>query len=306
MNDILKNTLMKYGVVFSKRYSRKQKSMFLNEVIEEISAKNKPIDIVKRKDFFKTNISCAMGDLENADKILVAAYDTPAKVYFGSSNYYPFNIKMNMKNEKKILLYQLVIFIVLSTPFLFYIMNLNSMMQLNKIVFGFLTIGLLIVATKTLSGFANKINMNRNSASVSVLIELAKLEYKNKIAFILVDNGISSFWGFKEMAKIIKKETKVILLDSLASGDQLVCVHKKNTNVNQIVDNKTVNFHEKVFDLKETNTVLDIFDRTIYIGSGSLKNNQFIIMGSGTNEDYHVDVERLKRIKEILRDYLED
>ncbi|SJZ66111.1 hypothetical protein [Anaerorhabdus furcosa] len=302
----MKDTLMKYGVILSKRYSRRQKNVFLSEVVEELKAYDKPLEIKKKKDILSKGIHCIVGDISNADKVVIAAYDTPSKAYFFNVDYYPFHINKNIKSEKKILISQLSLSLLLSIPFLVYAFIFKNLSQLQILYLGFITIVMLLMAAKILYGNANKINMNRNSASVALLIELAKLKYETNTAFILVDNAVASFKGYREIDDFIKKDAKVMILDSLAYGEQLVCVHKKKINVDKIKNNKELDIYERIYENTDTNTILDSSKNVIYVGSGSLRDNQFVVKNIRTKEDYHVNVERLEKIKDVLVNYLED
>ena len=83
--------IIKYAIGISKRYRRKEKNFFVNEMGKDFKNAGYEVKAVRGKHNRVEGINMVAGDLKKADTIIIANYDTPAHIYGNPIKYYPFN-----------------------------------------------------------------------------------------------------------------------------------------------------------------------------------------------------------------------
>ena len=86
----MKDKMMFYGVTLGKRYTRRQKEVFLNEVIKKCQESGIKTDFMTKHTKVTHICNLVIGDLKKAKKIVCAAYDTPSIAINPFYHYYPF------------------------------------------------------------------------------------------------------------------------------------------------------------------------------------------------------------------------
>lgn len=301
----MKELLAFFGVTLRIRNTKRQKHLFykaVSEIAADIKYKVSLQSVVSR--FMGVN-NIVIGDLKKAKTIVVTAYDTPNKIYLHNYKYYPFNTLKNIKEEKKNLLVQFLIslvFIVLVTMILWNFTSYNIFFKISSIV---ISIILLLNAYFIIKGKPNKVNLNRNSASVAILIAIMKeLKRTDEVAFVFLDSCVNSFEGFKVLKNNASEDSEVIVLDCIGYGEKLVVAHRENIKIKNYLFKELDFINKKYTEEEANNNVLNFFKKCIYVTSGTIENKQLVVKNTRSKNDFNVDINRLEKIKENLLKYL--
>ncbi len=202
------------------RKSKKQKSAFI-EMLSGCWGDNMHVE--NEKKYYSRNI--VIGDIENADVIFTAHYDTCAVM--------PFPNFITPKNIFIYLIYQLLITALILIPAAVitsaaaYFTESFILTELTLFVTVFGMIALLII------GPANKHTANDNTSGVVSVLALADLigsDNGRRIAFVLFDNeeaGLLGSAAFAKRHKKIRVSTLVVNLDCVSDGDYIMMIFSK-------------------------------------------------------------------------------
>lgn len=298
----MKQLIEKYALVLGKRYTKRQKERFIDELINEIHPFCANIELLKTKKQLSNSTHILVNEPKDKRLIVVASYDTLTKSLL-PANYYPFNNSKNKKNAQKewittLLLSILAIIVITIIGYFGLIQNKNLLLQ---IISGLAVLVGGLFCFRLINGTANVVNYNRNSIAVCLLVSLIKEQCSSKVGFVFLDHATDSFKGFKELSTIIGIDKELIYLNCIADGD-IVTVAKKATNkavpIELDLDTKVIN---KIFNEKEAETKLfALFPNLIEIVSGSRIDNDFAVVNSRNNNDYHINMKRVELIKKAL------
>lgn len=219
----MKEELLRYAIMIPIRYNRNQKTAFIDMMIEDAKKLNLAYRSEKMKTRFFECTNLIIGDLQHADTVFMTAYDTPQRNFFAASRYYPLHSKKNQQIQTLEFLIHLILLILACVITVMLLFSWNQLVTSMKIGY-VLMLGVFALMLIYMSiNKASKVNMNRNSASVAIMYKLMK-EKPRKTAFVFLDHAVSSYEGYKELLQdhdLSKK--KVIILDSLAKGEKIVC-----------------------------------------------------------------------------------
>lgn len=219
-NQPLFNTLLSDYQV---RKSGKQKDRFIRFVHETCFFSGWS-SIVEEKKGLIRNRNIVVGDVDKADVILTAHYDTCAWI--------PFPNFITPKNIFFYLLYQLLIVGILGAVS-YGITSLAAL--ITGKTFLFLTADLIFLALVMLLivGIPNKHTANDNTSGVATLLALIQnmpTSARNKVAFVFFDNeeiGLVGSSRFKTLHKNVISEKLLINFDCVSDGDYFLVVSKK-------------------------------------------------------------------------------
>ncbi|MEG0077253.1 hypothetical protein [Anaerorhabdus sp.] len=293
----MKDLMMHYGVTLGIRYTKKQKDFFVNQLKEELNKNRIEYQIKTKKVLGKSINNILIGNMRDAETVLVCAYDTPRHSWNPKTKYYPFNEKKNTK--------QITIDLILKTCLVILLLLLSYLLYLFVLEEYFSSsISIVILLSCVIMSFvlvkdkANKVNFNLNSASLALIMSMIEYIKHNNIAIAFVDEGTESIDGFKFLKETINEAKKIIILDCLASGEQLVCAHRKGVDCSTLL-NGDLDFIDKVYS-DDTNNRLGLFKNSILLCSGEIVDKQFISINTKSKKDINVDMERLSRIRTEL------
>ena len=295
--------MMNYGVIMNMRYTLKQKEIFFEDLKQQIVDKDKKISLQSARNKKGTVVNnIVIGDLNKAKTIIAAAYDTPSQVLIPNYLYYPLNIKKNLNNE------------YLNSSVLFFgiyliIKDYASYDTFMKVVVAFISISMILIGYLILKNRPNKVNFNRNSASVALTVALINQNIKNsKVAYVLLDSSVTSYNGLKHLNANIKPDVEIILLDSLSAGETLILAHSIDTNeqAKMLCSTDDLKLVDKTYvnDQLENN-LLAINKQILYLVSGTITNQQFVVKHTRSNKDRDYDNDRLIAIRDLLIAYIE-
>lgn len=302
----MKDLLFHFGITLGKRYTNKQKQLFINELTKEVEKNKWEINTIKKKKFSFVNTHIIIGNLKVAETVLLAAYDTPTKSFIPNLKYYPFKQEKNLSFDQLNLIIQSVISGLLFVVFYFVIKN--SMIWDSMILKGIVWIISLFVFVQLfniMTGYPNRFNYNRNSAALALIIDLLKENtLKKKVAFILVDKASSGLEGFKDIndLKIIPQHVKTIILDGLASGEYLAMA--SSPNFKNIAEDliSSLDLKEEILlrlftDDTNKNQVFNYFPNGMMLVSGDRDKNDLVLHKTRTSKDFEIELERLIELR---------
>ena len=303
----MKDLMMLYGVTLGKRYLKREKDIFVEALAVYFSKLNYSVGVQGKQSPFSALNDIVIGEIKSAKKIIVAAYDTPSRVLVPNYLYYPFNMKRNMRYENLNLLIKLFASCLLAVSAFFILRGFVQYELWLKTVAILVSLLLVLITYFCLKEKGNIVNFNRNSASIAVICAAAR-EYKNKdVAFVLLDQCVNSYEGFKLLLEHIDAESKeILMLEALASGEELVLVNKGKTSVLSMMKNKEdLSIYEKAYDASSGgDNFMSLFPNILYFGSGSNKNKQFVIKNTRSRKDCEVDMARLETIGRVVLSYM--
>lgn len=83
--------IMKYAIGMHKRFTLKQKEMFIRVAAKEFSDMGYKVKANTGKHKRTRSINLMVGDVSHADTLVIANYDTPQHNFGNPMKYYPFN-----------------------------------------------------------------------------------------------------------------------------------------------------------------------------------------------------------------------
>lgn len=226
MKDYLNIINEQYGI----RHTEKQKEDFRKFVINEVSDLSKynaKVECLKSK---HNNI--IVGDLEKANFVFTAHYDTPYRCLWP-------NFIMPRRKVVSVL-YHLAfpIAIALFSLLLAFCFNLIISGGTFSLVFMYLLIYFIFIVF-AFQLVINKNNKNDNTSGVLCLFSLIeKLKDKENVCFVFFDNEEKGLLGSKEFFKKHKKEINdklIINFDCIGEGKNILLIHKNSNEYEEIL-----------------------------------------------------------------------
>lgn len=292
----MKDEMMLVGVTLARRYTRKQKEVFLAEMCRQCRQAGWKTEFQTQHSRLLHVCNLVIGDLAHAKTVIACAYDTPVKAHL-PIRYYPLNPRKNTQAEGWNLALEWGLAALCFFIAAFAVYSLKSLRLAMKIVMVILAILTACIGISLLYNRGNRMNFNRNSASVALVLRLIQeCSSSTTTAFVLVDQCCSSYEGLKLLKEHCPSQTEVILLDCLAYGEKMVCAHKKGVDVSGW---KAEDWIDKIYENPDNG--LRFFDRSVLLASGSIDKHQFVVRHTRSNRDCQIDIPRLERILEILK-----
>ncbi len=297
----MKENMMLYGVTLSQRYTLKQKECFLNEVVQRSKDAGFKTEFISKHGSLYQLANLVIGDLKNANTVICASYDTPAKSLI-PQDYYPFAAKNNVNSGIKKIVIDIVVMLI--CVFLSYVILLNfktvsSLMKWLKIILVALIIFITFIFLK---GTSNKVNFSRNSAAVAVLMELVEKNKSSNVAYVLLDQNTTTYEGLKALKeKLEDKDTQkeIILLDGLSYGKDTCVAFNEGVDASDLCIQGYI-----AKEYHNPTNALQYFKNMIQISCGDIENHMFVIHKTCTNKDYEINMERLEEIYRLLDNHI--
>lgn len=308
----MKDLMMLYGVTLGRRFHEKQKTYFINQVESSYSKFGFPTEIHRSQNLGVTIRNIMAGDLNQADIVFAAAYDTPASSLLPNMRFYPFQISKNLKQERLNFLVRLMFLIVLALIAYFCVQLFGRSEGLWKALYLLLLVLTVGFAVFFGSERANRFNFNRNSASLAVMHKIAEQCKNNpRIAFAFFDRSVSSFAGIKAFKEQFEFQNKtLIFLDSVAEGETLLVAHhaEMNSSAKKVISNASaigLTVSERTYcGSKMKDNILDLQNGMLYFVSGTVAGKEFYVENVNSKKDVKVDMERLSKIAESLINFV--
>ncbi|HHX67087.1 MAG: M28 family peptidase [Miniphocaeibacter sp.] len=267
MSDNIRELMEKFQV----RKNYEDKSKFINWLQQIIKAMDYDFKIDK---YSSKGRNLIVGDVNNAEVILTAHYDTQVNYFL------PMFMGMNWLG---FIIGQLYILFIILLPAILIDLFFKNIFNLNiPNIFIVLIVVLTFIYTQT--GLANKNTLNDNTSGVATLINIMEnLDdvYKNKVCFVFFDQeelgliGSSKFQ--KRYGKFIKNKP-LINFDCVANGDNLFFIGKKDFR-NSIFNNTLTSSVEKIMEnnIYGKKYVIGPANRYIYPSDQLIYNNSLAV-----------------------------
>ena len=267
----MRDLFMLYGVTLSKRFTKRQKIMFINEISKDFMNMGYTAQVqMKKSKFRRVTTNLHLGDVDNAKVVFLAPYDTGSVVMSKGYKYYPFNPEKTIKAE-----------------------------------------GLSLAVGAFLPKFANRFNFNRNTASVVLCRELAheQKDKKQKAAFILLDHTSCSFEGLKQARDWYKDEVRgkfFVFLECLAVGETIVLAHQEDmAGKFEALMNPELNIYPRLYSEERAQSMaLGTFPNMLHLVSGEIEDKEFVVKHTRSKLDYKVDIDRMEILKKTLAGFV--
>lgn len=303
---------MLYGVTLGCRYKPTEKELFRKEVKERYRQYNLPIEelVVQNKTTSLTNV--VAGNLDEADILIGASYDTPTRVKLPNFLYFPLHTDKNLAEGKKEILFRLFLLVLfgISSAVCFFLFTKFSGWM--KFLFLTVMISLVFFSINSLLYKKNQVNFNRNSASLAILAQVAESLKENhdlKVAYVFLDRqvdsleGLQSFYEEKEV-----KEKQFFLLDCLSFGEKIIIAHQKpSLSVDRFLSigkEKKLSLLEKLYTGEKNKQNPTFFSENLYyLVSGEVEKGEFVVKHSRTKKDVALNIEQVKQIAETLCEF---
>lgn len=225
-NKDFKDWLFRYQYIYRVRKSKKNKSRFISSLVADISKIRDDIQVIEYGQHEKElSRNIYVGDIEQAERIICAHYDTPIKTI---GSYIYFDKKKEQNKTTGTILVSSIIMILLgltmtfmytkyaTSPFIFFSFSTLFIGIFYGIYFYFLS--------KIAKGIPERNNLIRNTSSVLSLMEMLKEIRDNKTAFAFIDNGSYGNAGVGVLKTTNQKSAEIFILDSIGSDAPLYLV----------------------------------------------------------------------------------
>ncbi len=297
----MKENMMLYGVTLSQRYTSKQKECFLTEVVKRCKDLGYQTEFISKHGSYYQLANLVIGDIEHANTVICASYDTPAKSLF-PRDYYPFAAKSNVNSGKKKLIIDVIIMIVCVLLSYFILLGFKTSTSSIKCLKFISTVVLILITFFALKGTSNKVNFSRNSAAVAVVMELVEKNKSSNVAYVLLDQNTNTYEGLKALKeKLGDTKKELILLDGLAYGKETCVAFNEGVNA---LDLCIEGYIAKEYH--HPTNALQYFENMIQISCGDINRREFVIHNTATNKDYEIDMERLEKIYSLLNEHIKN
>lgn len=310
----MEDYLVRYGIALGRRYSQKQKQKFLIAIGQEFTQLGYSVKYANdEKKGSNHSIDLFIGNLAEADTIICTHYDTGSHIIWPNYHYYPLYGEKTMKNYRNVTLIPAMISTVLVVGLIYLVMYLLPFTGNAKPIFLAVSVFLGLLGISYLStGFGNKYNLNKNTASILSILEVARNlseEDRKNIAFVLLDHGTGDNMGAQMIRQALPTtmdKRLFVYLDCIGRGENIVIGHKSNLAINakRLKDNykgeKNITLLE--CDAKRlTFTPTHFFTRAITVTCGNFdENKELFVDHINTGKDNFIEPENITEVANMI------
>lgn len=296
MRTKLKDLMMYYGVTMGKRFTTKEKNVFFEALQKDYSQ----MGYHAKRDGKTNNI--IIGDIDKSKMTLVTSYDTPVKMNF-NAQYYPLNMRKNIKEESKNIYMLILGYIVLFLLLLFMILYLKVSFPVMAALILLITfLGYFVLKKR-----GNSFNFTRNSASLVLMHAIAQEREEQDISFVLLDRTANSTIGLENAKDILDTyRGTIVYLNCITSGDCFTVTTKKSVNketeetVKKLLKTETGRKNQKMVVENEADTYLRYFKNMVQLSTGNIKDGDVVVHNTATKKDVIWDESLLKNLAETF------
>ena len=303
----MKDEMMLWGVTLAKRHTRKQKNLFLNEVIEHLKDKGISYTVFEKKSSIMQIRHLIINSPVSAKAVVAAAYDTPETAVLKSYRWYPFSMDKNRRQDRINIVLSALLTMLCWIPAALLLLYMNRVSALMKILYIVSAAILLYAGQKFLKGRSNRSNFSMNSAAAAAVISLAEEYGKDKdTAFILLDESITSLQGTKILKEKVPENVPILFIGNIASGSQHMLVYGPKTEIKDFDSEDALHLNRKQLSEKQqSQCVLAEYPDSAMLIYGERNGNDFVLPDAKHNSDYNVDMKTLDTSVEILKKYID-
>ncbi len=225
MTERFEDWLIRYSLLYKKRYTKNQKKRFLQSFVTDLLAVRDDIAIRKdKKD--KDSHYIVVGDLKKAKHVLATYYDTPA-IYTGDYHY--FNTDKQRKQTLNLLILLSLIVLLLGAVFTFFVgipLLDQPFSYRTVLLIGFYFVYFYFFGRLT-RGWPAKENLIRNTSSLLYLLNFLAEHPEPAFAYVFFDNGCQGDMSIQKVKnKLNLKNQRLTLLDCVGAKGELIRVAK--------------------------------------------------------------------------------
>lgn len=303
---MIKDDILDLAIAMPRRFYKHEKSMYMEEVAKRFEKLGYKGVVQPENQKGKKIHNVIFGDISAAKVVVLTHYDTPVKSYCPNYRYYPFNPKKNLKQERISLIIQLVIGALLAGIGL--LLGAHGFNQQGLLKW----VDIIVAALLIISGIwffqshGNKANMTKNSASVALMLDLAK-SLKQDVAFVLLDQQADGYRGSAYFASEYGQNHKHqiwIELDCIAYGSTIVFAHDQaNASLVKIIMDgmQLDNGYDKSYSNEYANALgLNQHANMVRISIGEIKDHEFFVPYTKTRNDVHINIDQLVNFAQKL------
>ena len=299
MPDNMREILIRVASIYGKRNNRRRKGNFLQIFKDKFAVSGIPVEVLsgKEKD---PSTHLIVGDLKKADTVYMTGYDT-STMFLLPFPYYPLDRKKNSTVEVIDLIIRILCAIGVILLDVFFLKDL----EVNRFLFILLQALISLIVILLVFGAASPYNFDRNTAAITLLYQCAVEKKGKRPVFIYVDNTIQKgAYGYIYIAELLKdrlKGKKVVILDCIANGEEIYCLHDEKTEAFFLPEIEGVSVKEKTITEEEKkNSPLREFEKAVYVVSGIERNGKITVKKTRTFFDSEVDIDRLEKLKAFI------
>ncbi len=307
-----------FGIVFGTRYTLKSKKLFLAMLDHRMKlagyknpAYNKEYDATKRQ----APQYVVYGSLKQAKTIFVAPFDTCAKSFIPHYEYRPLNEAENTRCDRINGIIELLLVLLCTglCGLLVWLAGFDISFTSVRTLFTLLPMlvfGILIY--KITQGIPNSPNFNRNSAALTLMYALANDSVNKKnAAFVFCNDACASPEGLVRFYQDCPQSCrhKIVLLDCLAWGSELVLAHKAGRREKEVEDLRSCKGGAGLLNVSlgteaTERSVLALLDDSLLLFSGEREGDDFIVKNTRSKKDGKLNTERLESLRDLFLEYL--
>lgn len=228
-NRDFKDWLFRYQYVYKVRKNEKSKTRFISSLATDISEIREDIQVIEYGES-EPSRNIYVGDVEKAERIICAHYDTPIKT-LGSYVYFDTKTAKNKTTAFILISSILMVLLGLAATLLY-----REYSAQQFVLFSFSTLFLSMfygiyfyLLSKVAKGIAERKNLIRNTSSVLALMEMLKEVRDPKTAFAFVDKGSYGNAGVDVLKTTNKRHADLYILDSVGADAPLHLIGKDFT-----------------------------------------------------------------------------
>lgn len=305
----MKDRIVTVAGLFGRRFTGRQKTAFLNYIIAQAELESIPAVLDVGRD--SRSGACRnlyLGNMKRASLLIAVPYDTPSRLFWPDTRYFPLNPGRNMRRDSGEMAARLLLGAAAAGGYLFLV--LLPAVHLGGPAVWAAAAGMAAVAAlvlRLIAGIPNRRNHARNSAGI-----VAALEYQRRFgggaAVALLDQSCCSYNGYRQLAEYLggtAQNKRIIVLDCATSGPELHvhCGQPLEKRLEKAVRGAEVHGLEAS---QLDRTMMKLFPKGILITGGFREQGEMVIADTRCGRDAGIDLEKIERTLEVIRGIAED
>ncbi len=309
---IIEQLKNEYGI----RFRRKQKRKFLEYAQTKFKDMGYMTHLQEKSRINKHvvgNQNLVIGDIENANVIMCAHYDTPPRAIHKIEIIHGIRKSIWSKIKKYILI---LVFILILTSIFILILSIMLYLLNCLSLIDFIPITAYIVACLMTLGVSNKKNLNDNTSGVMTIFKIAdelKELNNSKVAFVLFDNEEWGLIGSKIFANQNENINNKLFInfDCVGVGDNILilCDNYSIEEAKKIGENKQCSKEKNILvqeaDLSKADSDERRFKNRIrFAAFHRNEDGELYIENIHTKKDNELDIDNISVIASIIKEYI--
>lgn len=292
-NGNFKDWLFRYQYVYKVRKNEKSKTRFIASLVTDIYEIREDIQVIEYgqvKNDRSRNLY--VGDIEQAERIICAHYDTPIKT-LGSYVYFDKKKARNKTTAFILVSSILMLLLGIAATFMYgeYATNQFVLFSFSTLFIGLFYGIFFYFLSKIAKGMPERKNLIRNTSSVLALMEMLTEIQDKKTAFAFVDKGSYGNAGVDVLKATNKKHANIYILDSIGSDAPLHLVGNDFTKRQA----EKIGFDYEILD--------NLHYNYIFSGRTSEKNNKIeYYLDRSDLKQKELNIENMKKVVAIFEE----